>query len=273
MLEFKGGAILRGMRAISALEGAMHAFQPDGQQDDEVATTLLGATLDHARTLLEVAKTLEAAATEAAAQRLVNALVQAQAARLSLGAVSRLVAQVTTCLPDEFEGRKAFIMTPEEARLYEPAEPIFGEDVAIKFCPVTYDITEAAKCLAFGRSTASAFHSIRCLEAAILAISRCLDINDPIKAADRNWGAMLRLIKGDIDRRWPTSTHRLKGDGQIFDELYGSLAAMQNPYRNSTMHLDKKYTEGEARHVFRIVCGFMRRVAFRMDEKGEPRLP
>ena len=30
------------------------------------------------------------------------------------------------------------------------------------------------------------------------------------------------------------------GDGQTFDEMYATLAAMQNPWRNATMHLDQK---------------------------------
>jgi hypothetical protein len=98
-----------------------------------------------------------------------------------------------------------------------------------------------------------------------------LGIPDPIKVADRNWGAALRLIKTEIDRRWPNSTHRLTGDGQTFDELYGALAGMQNPYRNATMHLDKVYTEEDASHIFEVVRGLMKRVASRCDEDGEPK--
>jgi hypothetical protein len=106
-----------------------------------------------------------------------------------------------------------------------------------------------------------------------MAISRCLGIPDPIKAADRNWGAMLRLVKGKLDTRWPTSTDRLSGDGQTFDEIYASLAGMQNPYRNATMHLDKVYTEEDARHIFEVVRGIMSRVAARCDEDGDPKCP
>ena len=56
----------------------------------------------------------------------------------------------------------------------------------------------------------------------------------------------------------------------MFDEAYGALAGMQNPYRNSTMHLDDKYTPDEARHIFEVVKGFMARLAVRMDEQGAP---
>ncbi len=124
--------------------------------------------------------------------------------------------------------------------------------------------------VALRRATASAFHSIRSLEAAIRAMSRCLGIPDPTRAAGRNWGSLLKAIKTEIDVRW-SPADRLLGDGRTFEETYAALAAMQNPYRNATMHLDHKYTEDEAQNLFEIVKGFMNRIADRMDENGDPK--
>ena len=62
----------------------------------------------------------------------------------------------------------------------------------------------------------------------------------------------------------------MNGDGRIFDEIYASLAAIQNPYRNATMHLDQKYTTDEAKHIFDIAGGLMKKIASRMDENGQP---
>jgi hypothetical protein len=174
-------------------------------------------------------------------------------------------------IKDETNAKIFFALTTKETELYEPIGSLFGQQTQAGFPSAAYDIDEAAKCLALGRSTASAFHSLRCLEAAIRAMSRCLAIPDPTKAADRNWGKMLGLVKREIERRWPTGTDRLTGDGQTFDELHAALAAMQNPWRNATMHLDKKYTEEEAEHIFDVVGGLMRRVASRCDEDGEPK--
>lgn len=182
-----------------------------------------------------------------------------------------MVTELYNRMRDALEERLLITVDPAQANLYRQNEPLFGGEVATKFASANYDIQEAGKCLAFDRSTASVFHSIRCLEASILALSRCLGLPDPIKAADRNWGAMLKILKAEIDRRWPTSTDRQHGDGQTFDELYGSLSGMQNPYRNATMHLDKVYTEEDARHIFEVVRGIMRRVASRCDEDGEPK--
>jgi len=173
-------------------------------------------------------------------------------------------------LYDEMQERVFLAIPPQEAELFE--NPSKGwENVVKQFPGAVYDIEEAARCLALDRSTASAFHGIRCLEAAIRALARCLGIPDPTRAVERNWGKALDAIKNVIDRRWPTSTQKLTGDGQLFDSAYAALAAMQNPWRNATMHLDQKYTPEEARHIFEIVKGFMARLASRMDENGDPK--
>ena len=37
------------------------------------------------------------------------------------------------------------------------------------------------------------------------------------------------------------------------------------------MHVENKYTDDEAKHIFIAVKGFMTKLASRMDEKGEPK--
>ena len=57
----------------------------------------------------------------------------------------------------------------------------------------------------------------------------------------------------------------------IFDDLYASLDAVKNPWRNATMHPANKYTQKEAEHVFAAVRGFVMKLADRMDENGDPK--
>jgi len=173
-------------------------------------------------------------------------------------------------LTDEIDSTYLLSLSRRERDLYEPTLSLWGMEVSLKFPSITYEIDESAKCLALRRATASAFHSIRSLEAAIRAMSRCLGIPDPTRAAGRNWGSLLKAIKTEIDVRW-SPADRLLGDGRTFEETYAALAAMQNPYRNATMHLDHKYTEDEAQNLFEIVKGFMNRIADRMDENGDPK--
>jgi hypothetical protein len=175
-------------------------------------------------------------------------------------------------LNDELRTHVFLHIDRRNKELFEQAVPPFGDRVQTTFPSAIYEIEEAAKCLALERSTGSAVHSIRCLEAGIRALSRCLAIPDPTKASDRNWGALLRTLKAEIDRRWPGSSTRMSGDGEFFDNAYAGLAAMQNPWRNATMHLDQKYTPDEARHVYETVKGFMQKIASRMDENGDPKV-
>jgi len=178
--------------------------------------------------------------------------------------------EIRSRLADELGLIKLLVLDGAQAKFYETGESSFGGEVLARFPSISYEIDESAKCLSLDRSTASAFHSIRALEAAIRAMARCLGIPDPTRASDRNWGATLKKVSAEIEVRWPGSSNRMSGDGEFFDNAYAALAAMQNPYRNATMHLDQKYTPEEAKHIFELVGGFMRKLSSRMDEDGRP---
>jgi hypothetical protein len=83
------------------------------------------------------------------------------------------------------------------------------------------------------------------------------------------WNGSRRLWSlWDIMQR---TASRMTGDGRLFEDAYAALAAMQNPWRNATMHLDQKYTEEEAAYIFTVVRGFMGKLAARCDENGLPK--
>lgn len=190
--------------------------------------------------------------------------------KLTYFSYANLALNISNTLKNELTHKKVYVLDPLRAHLYDPPEPLFGKEVQDKFPSIIYEIAQAGRCYACDLTTASAFHSLRCLEAGLRAIARCLNIPDPTKARDRNWGEVLRDIKAKIDTKWPTVNHRMNGDGKVFDELHGSLAAIQNPYRNSTMHLDAVHTAPDAIYLFEVVKGLMSRIASRMDEQGQP---
>jgi hypothetical protein len=186
-----------------------------------------------------------------------------------VGIMSLSTSLIANTIEIEMRGRKVFAITPEDAKLFDRTST-FGPPEMGRFGDATFEISEAAKCLALDRTTASAFHSIRCLEAGIRALCRCLQIPDPTRASGRSWGAMLQTLKQKIDERWPGSSSRLNGDGEFFDNAYAALAAMQNPWRNATMHLDQKYNREDATNILHTVNSFMTRIGVRMDESGNP---
>jgi hypothetical protein len=177
---------------------------------------------------------------------------------------------VSNTLGRELKLKLVYVIDSSKSEYYEPKSPLFGVEVDMKFPSIISEIDQAGKCYACDLTTASVFHSIRCLEAGIRAVCRCLGMNDPTKASDRNWSNIRKDIQNKIEQKWPASSGRMSGDAQLFDEIYGSLAGMQNPYRNATMHLDATYTAPEAIHILEVVKGLMNRIAFRMDEQGQP---
>ncbi len=137
------------------------------------------------------------------------------------------------------------------------------------FFPNTaFELEEAAKCIAFGRHTASVFHAMRMLELGIKAISKRLGIPDPTKAAERNWAFILKEIKTQIDSQWPAQTRMPGTEGAKFDALYASLDAAKNPWRNATMHVENTYALHEALHILRCSGFFMKQLMTLADEQG-----
>ena len=79
-------------------------------------------------------------------------------------------------------------------------------------------------------------------------------------------------IKDEVDRRNKVAPPQwaVVGDKDFFAEIYVSLDAVRNVWRNATMHVENKYTLEGAAHVLAAVRGFMRKLASRCDEKGMP---
>ena len=163
------------------------------------------------------------------------------------------------------------VIEQEQQIYFAPKEPLFGAEFAAKFkTSGVFELDEAAKCLALGRSTAAVFHLMRLLEIGIRATSHCLQIPDPIKPAERNWAIILKRIWEDGIEKVATPTDRMAGDGHLFEALHASLDAVKNPWRDGSMRVESKYTDDEAEHILVATRGFMKRLASRMDESGLP---
>ena len=191
-------------------------------------------------------------------------------ARSTYGEFWGFGAELEGRLFDEVENTFFLALNTKEAGSYRHPLESWG-DVSTKYPEAIYEIDEAAKCLAVGRSTAAVFHLMRTMEIGIRAAARCLEIPDPISPQDRSWGKIQEKIKKNgIEVKWPTVSSRHAGDGAFFEAIYASLDAVKNPWRNATMHVEKKYTEEEAEEIFNAVKAFMKKLASRCDEEGKP---
>jgi hypothetical protein len=166
---------------------------------------------------------------------------------------------------------RIFCIEPKYEGIFDFDLSLLGPNFKTTFASAVYEIDEAGKCHTLGRSTACVFHLMRAMEIGIRAISRSLGIPEPVKGNDRNWGQILIKIKSEMDRRNALTPPQWQmGDRELFASAYASLDAVRVAWRNTTMHVENKYTEDEAEHIFVTVRGFMKKLAGRMDENGQP---
>jgi hypothetical protein len=163
----------------------------------------------------------------------------------------------------ESKTRVALILSADKIGLYEATEPHFGAEVRDKFPTSTYEINEAAKCLALGRTTACVFHLMRATEVTLKAVHACIGADSP---RDKNWTNWLTPIREERIRR---TTKWAEND--FFQDVWQRLDSIKDAQRNRTMHPDSVYTEEEARIIFESTRAFMKKVALRMNEDGEPK--
>lgn len=186
---------------------------------------------------------------------------------VSWGSLGGCLYDIESRFADHLNFVKLFVISEERAVLFSGANELLKAETANLYPSIWFDCEESAKCLCLGRTTASVFHTMRMIEVAIAAISARLAIPDPSKA-DRSWGAMLNAIKLKIEELHPKRGRTRGCEGSMLEEVYVSLDAMKNPWRNATMHVEAVYTEEEARHILVCANHLLDKMAAIFDEQG-----
>lgn len=262
MIRFRVDKIIVLVSVLSAIQAIIqNVVGDDSKEVDEESKNEVRADLKEA---LEVAVTLSLPFTQISIERGMNLIGTED---FNWGALKFHCETIEKRFHDEIGMRVVFCLDADKSKHF--SSDGFGADVSGKFQSAAFDIDEAGKCFALHRFTAAAFHTMRAMEIAIRAAARCLSIPDPTKPSERNWGAILRVLKAERDARdkagWTTAS-----DKDFFEDIYISLDAVRNAWRNATMHVEKEYNEEEADAVYRAVRTFMKKLASRMDEQGQP---
>lgn len=274
MLKLDAAAFYVATKAINHARVSIDTW-PDEDNPDRISPeaivdeTIAPTFIEKCEGLKEHLGVLEARIAEMATEDVIKKLKSPY--RPTWRELSALFADIDRTIERELSLVNMRVIDRSRLRFYEPKEPLLGPDFQAKFkTDGIFELDEAGKCLALGRPTACVFHLMRVMEVGIKALARCLNIPDPTKPAQRNWGFVLGAISAGMDQKWPSSASRLSGDGALFEELLASLDAVKNPQRNATMHVEKKYTDDEAEEIFVGVRGFMKKLAARCDEDGKP---
>jgi hypothetical protein len=171
---------------------------------------------------------------------------------------------------DENLGGASFKFIPFPESLLYNIPFAFGMKVTVKFTSAGYDIEEAAKCLALERYTACVMHLMRVEEVGLKAYGTSLKVMEQIKAAQADWGTVLRIANDEIkklnaggDPTWTTKKRA------FFEETHALLHAVRVAWRNPSMHADQKYDHPRAKRIFEAVKDWMSYMADHLDESGD----
>lgn len=185
--------------------------------------------------------------------------------------VRTAIKDVESRMTDECELITVLVLNREQKKMFHSAaDEVSGWPISIAFPEAARELDEASRCYALERSTAAVYHGMRMLEIGLLKFSSHLGIEDPAKPTERNWGNMLNNIKEQIDVNYPKKERMPKSLGAAYEDIYSSLDAVKNPWRNATMHADAFYQDGEARYILNNVIMFLKKV---YEVCKEPELP
>lgn len=159
--------------------------------------------------------------------------------------------EIRSRFDDELQTVKLYCLAKGADAYYNPEGPLFGTVVAARIPKASDDISEGGKCFATGRYTASVFHLMRAMEAAVQKMSERLEIPN----VEREWGKLLSDIHKKIEPMEKGETR------DNWSQVHANLYHVKQAWRNDTMHPKATYTEEEAREVFDAMKAFMRHLA------------
>ena len=167
--------------------------------------------------------------------------------------------EVQTRLIDELEARALYAVESDYAGYVTDHQ--FAPSVVDRFPDSAFDLDEAAKCYAFGRSTACVFHLMRITEHGLNAVAGLLSIVDPLGP---NWDQVIKKIDSELKADY--KDRRFKGQAEVLSHISTHLHAVKIAWRNKTMHVDKKHTQEEAREIYSATRGLMRYLAEHLQD-------
>lgn len=275
MLEFKSADFYRAVAILQRAQGRVQEItqQPPTAKfakNEKLNTQAKKGLRDRCTEIKSHLLVLEAEVTCKLVDRLI-ARTKDKKKPLTWGDAYDFLNHVDSRLRDELSLHRVFVLEKEKEKFFQPKEPLFGKNFEAKFPTGAAELDEAAKCFALGRPTACVFHLMRLMECGLKSTAACLSNPPPTSGSDRNWGNILQNIKDAREVKTKGNAWINTADKEFFADAFASLDAVRVAWRNTTMHVEKNYTDDQAEHVLIAVKGFMTKLAFRMNENGEPK--
>lgn len=246
MLELNAQRFVELTNVLRAITHAGRVFPEKGKQGGHADPSLAEVLRGHAKQLAE----MRLPTTEGAVLILAES-VERYGQYNDLA--NERVGSVCQILRLETKGRTFFQI--EDADLYSQEQPLFGENVALEFPKAAYDISEAGKCLACSRATASVFHLMRVVEVGIGRLGEALSTE-----LNPRWGWQ-KLINAGLEPAVNALPEMTEGEihrKKMLQQARAHLHAIRLAWRNDTMHPKEQYDPEEAKEIFGHVKTFMK---------------
>ena len=196
------------------------------------------------RVTIRAAYELQAFQTELGALLQDAKVTQAQAQKLN-----RLIHALRQTLEAELKGINAYTISPKRLdveKLTSDVASLFAPDVYQSLTPLAqYDLSEAARCIAFERPTAGAFHLMRATEEVLRGYYCHYVRRDRI--SPMLWYPMVQALQ----------QHR---KAKANDTLHRQLDNIRVSFRNPTQHPDKVYDIHEVQDLFGLCVDSINRM-------------
>jgi hypothetical protein len=181
-------------------------------------------------------------------------------APFTLARLHYLINELINRVKDELQSYVTLCFDHKETEILRIAGTHFGQLVLEKFPTASYDVDEAAKCLAFNRGTACVMHLMRACEVMLRVLAHELGVKDR-----NNWGSYLNEISHELDKR--AARLQSKTVNEVFyAEAAANLNRVKRAWRNPSMHVDRKYSSAEAENIFGSVKALAEHLATQLSE-------
>ena len=153
---------------------------------------------------------------------------------------------------------------------YYETVPLFGDEVFDNLPEANYDIEEAGKCFALGRNTACVMHLMRALEVSLKAVGHGVGLPNAVELARNNWTTALKAIGDQIGVNDKAANPAWTPEkSTFFKDVRAQLFAVKVAWRDTSMHLEKKYDEKDAKRIYDAAKNFMEHLAEHLDQTGQ----
>jgi hypothetical protein len=162
--------------------------------------------------------------------------------------VGTRIAETRRCFVSEIKSRACYMIMSERLRYYSDDASVFVSAEGLRAFPSSaFDLTEAGKCFATERFTASVSHIMKACEWPLVSFAAHAGVPEKDRC---NWNKVLNEVRTKMANKRPPFDALSKEEEEYFTGLEGLLRTAKTAWRNPSSHIPRIYIESQARGLF-----------------------